>query len=288
MSNDCMPKNKETGMVEITKGALDPDNNINKMTLYELMGHHATQVPVEKEGEVRKWFKDLKALVGEDFRDQICDQLEINCSKLDSDYCDAQELQEAWGDAMDHESRLEIATLVIKLFSFGYFSDRVGLKKPNWKYAMERYFMDLNGLAYLPQRASSKKEQDGGIARQVSRAKADVMKNINRKGRHKTHGYIITTVAGKLYEKPADYKYERKKKVKEGEESVQMVLRVAGTQRKGQSSGRKEKKEATKKDEGTLVDPRQVSVGGACLFLCCFFLMRILLLSKLLVMEVDT
>jgi hypothetical protein len=95
-------------------------------------------------------------------------------------------------------------------------------------------------------------------------------------------------VAGKLYEKPADYKYERKKKVKEGEESVQMVLRVAGTQRKGQSSGRKEKKEAKKKAEVPLVDPRQVSVGGACLFLCCSFLMRILLLSKLLVMEVDT
>jgi hypothetical protein len=63
--------------------------------------------------------------------------------------------------------------------SIGYFADRPKLKKPNWKYVLEQEVLDFHFLEYIPSYNRLEKDWDGGVARQVSGIKADVMKFIN-------------------------------------------------------------------------------------------------------------
>lgn len=236
-------------MVEISKLAFKPEGQLKDVELSSLMGLNGMRLVGYKRELVKVWFKDLKEITGNYCREFVRTEVIENATTFAYGWVCIQDIQNAWALALDHQTRLLVGKKIMKCFTEGYFKDRAGLKSNiSWKYALEQEMFEKYNLAYL---VGEDAKEVGCLAKQASRSRADVLKQLERKGK-KVHGFIVSRKSAKNNQR------KRKKKSQSSDneecEFLSSFVREAETHHHHKEQVKKKTK-AKKIGGGTILDP---------------------------------
>jgi hypothetical protein len=127
-----------------------------------------------------------------------------NIRAMEMDFQSLEDVERAWAEASG-DSLLDLGSMITKMLGSGSFGS------DNWKFEIEKEFMDKHDLVYLKSEARIKTM--GCIAKAATRAKNDVKRPLDRKGKE-SHGMVVSRRGPTVTEKDDNCRRQRKKKSK--------------------------------------------------------------------------
>jgi hypothetical protein len=175
LDNSVMKKNAY-GIVEISKMSFHPEKAIDNDLMCKILGLEGLRMTSEERQAIFEWFHVLKINAGSYCRAEIVLKVVENAKKFGMN--SILEMQNAWLEAgkAEVEKRQLLASQIVECVYTGYFADREGEYRKNWKFAMEQDRMKEFEIKYF-----SSEENDGRIgclAMQASSSRRDIMKRI--------------------------------------------------------------------------------------------------------------
>jgi hypothetical protein len=205
LNNRHMNPNHE-GFVAISKVANNPKQGIDPNHVKTILGAALTILDEDELDWKVHWFKDLKEVAGDIARLWIIQELLKNANVLGYGWSVSENIQDAWQEATTDHERKVVARKVNKCLSEGYFAEQESSLK---KYVLEAKLMTTLKLVYVSEKTFE--NTDGCLARQASRSKADVLRQIGKAGKS-IHSYILTQKAPKANTEEEGNKCKKERK----------------------------------------------------------------------------
>ena len=180
-SDDCMPVDAD-GYTLISRFAYDPEEAVVRADITQVMENAGLATEEQIQSQL-KWTIAFKKHCGNWNCDRIVQEILKNADDIDADYNTIEQMQDSWATALTDDDREDVSSQLLPLWSTGYFLSE------NFRYESERDYMEERKVRYDPT-----EPEVLGCCREASRAKGDVIRRINSKGK-KIHGCIITEKA---------------------------------------------------------------------------------------------